>query len=124
MCLGCMAYLLSLFSDVVLDNKSITLGYYKVLFSASVTSVHSAEVVLLNRAICREMCTLHDGKLMFAFSHLSVTLLYVMWYTRCDPKVTVICKFRELPLLDFRIFFCYVCTHVCYILVCCQYQPF
>ena len=33
-------------------------------------------------------------------------------HTRCDQKITVILKFRELSVFDFRIFFllcCYTC---------------
>ena len=44
-------------------------------------------------------------------------------HTKCDQKITVIFKFRELRVFDFRIFFfCYVGRHVCYI--CWQYQSF
>ena len=33
-----------------------------------------------------------------------------------DPKITVIFKFRQLRMFDFRILYlCYVGTHVCYI---------
>ena len=46
----------------------------------------------------------------------------LLTYTRCHQKITVIFKFRELRMFDFRIFFCYVGTHVCYIFW--QYQPF
>ena len=43
--------------------------------------------------------------------------------TRCDQKITVILKFHELRMFDFRYFFyCYIGTHVYSISW--QYQPF
>ena len=43
--------------------------------------------------------------------------------TKCNQKITVIFKLRELRIFDFCIFFCcYVDRHICYI--CKQYQPF
>ena len=57
--------------------------------------------------------------IIFTFFHYIVCK-----HTRCDQKISVIFKFCELRMFDFRIYFflCYVGTHVCNI--CWKYQPF
>ena len=53
--------------------------------------------------------------------HLLSSNLSLLYYrinpiiTRYDQKLAGIFKFRGLRTVDFRIFFCYVRTHVCYI---------
>ena len=43
--------------------------------------------------------------------------------TRCDQKITLICKYPELHMFDLPLFFCYVGTYVCYTRICWQYLP-
>ena len=54
--------------------------------------------------------------------HQCVFLSDLYTFMRCDQKITVIFKCRELSMFDFRnFFFCYVGTHVCYTRICWQY---
>ena len=55
--------------------------------------------------------------------HLSIEYCIQTYIRGVIKKIIVIIKFRELRMFNFRIFFCYVGTHVCYT-ICWQFQPF
>ena len=50
----------------------------------------------------------------FVCSSVTHFFAFSVYYTRCDQNITVIFKFLELRMFDYRIifFFCYVATHV------------